>query len=106
VLTGGLALAAHFETVCSPACDVAAGIVGAIVKNPGLRPLWCGRSTWKPSCANATDGVERWWEDVVEHQLSDIDDPLAPLDASAAAMAAVRGGGATVGPRSARRAAP
>jgi len=36
------------------------------------------------------DDPERWWEDVVEHHLADIDDPLAPFDAIAAAMAAVR----------------
>jgi Family of unknown function (DUF5682) len=36
------------------------------------------------------DDPERWWEDVVEHQLADIDDPLAPFDAIAAAMGAVR----------------
>ena len=36
------------------------------------------------------DDPERWWEDMVEHQLTDVDDPLAPFDAIGAAMATVR----------------
>ncbi|GIJ50780.1 hypothetical protein Val02_76660 [Virgisporangium aliadipatigenens] len=39
------------------------------------------------------DDPERWWEDVVEHQTSTVDgDALAPFEAIAAAMGAVRQG--------------
>jgi hypothetical protein len=37
------------------------------------------------------DDPERWWEDVVEHQIADVeDDPLAPFEAIATAMGVVR----------------
>jgi hypothetical protein len=42
------------------------------------------------AAAAGYDDPERWWEDVVEHQIHRLDDPLAPFDAIAAAMSAVR----------------
>ena len=47
VVTNGIALAAHFgDGVLRPA-DIAAGIVGSVVKDPALTS-WCGPSTWRP----------------------------------------------------------
>ena len=55
VVTGGLALAAHFGDGVLRPHDVAAGILGAVVKDPSADRR-CGRSTWRPLCANATAG--------------------------------------------------
>jgi hypothetical protein len=43
------------------------------------------------AAAAGYDDPERWWEDVVEHQVADsTDDPMAPFEAIAAAMGVVR----------------
>jgi hypothetical protein len=44
------------------------------------------------AAAAGYDDPERWWEDVVEHRYHDGGDVLAPFEAIAAAMAAVRAG--------------
>jgi Family of unknown function (DUF5682) len=42
------------------------------------------------AAAAGYDDPERWWEDVVEHQLNGHEAPLAPFDAIAAAMSVAR----------------
>lgn len=56
VLNHGLALAAHFGDGRLQAADLAAGLVGAVVKEIRCRMLWCGANIWKPWSRSATAG--------------------------------------------------
>ena len=48
VVKNGLAIAAYFGDGALRAGDVAAGLTGAVVKDP-VQDRWSGASTWRPS---------------------------------------------------------
>ena len=48
VVNSGMALSGHFGDGQLSADDMASGLVGAVVKDPGAGIAWCGKNTWKP----------------------------------------------------------